>query len=102
MSIPSSDIGAVSNHCYKTLLISGKKLVSAHLPHLQLVLTELRSHIGVPFLNLIANLQERAGGVYIRIGGNTQEFAVMVEPDSEYLRPDHTFGKTDSGTQQTV
>ncbi|KAF9051565.1 glycoside hydrolase family 79 protein [Panaeolus papilionaceus] len=66
------------------------------------VLGKNSSHIGVPFLNLIANLQERAGGVYIRIGGNTQEFAVMVEPDSEYLRPDHTFGKTDSGTQQTT
>jgi hypothetical protein len=38
-----------------------------------------RSQIQVPFLNLIANLQERAGHVLIRLGGNTQEYAVMVD-----------------------
>lgn len=38
-----------------------------------------RSHIQVPFLNLIANLEERAGHVLIRLGGNTQEYAVMVD-----------------------
>jgi len=35
--------------------------------------------IQVPFLNLIANLQERAGQVMIRIGGNTQDSAVFVD-----------------------
>ncbi|PPR01293.1 hypothetical protein CVT24_006368 [Panaeolus cyanescens] len=66
------------------------------------VLGKNSSFIGVPFLNLIANLQERAGGVYIRIGGNTQEFATMVPEDSPFLLPYHTFGKTDSGTTQTT
>ncbi|KAF9051566.1 glycoside hydrolase family 79 protein [Panaeolus papilionaceus] len=66
------------------------------------VLGKNSSNLGVPFLNLLANLQERAGGVNVRIGGNTQEFAVMVEPDSELLLPYHTFGKTLSGSTQTT
>ncbi|KAF7344500.1 hypothetical protein MSAN_01931900 [Mycena sanguinolenta] len=37
------------------------------------------SYIQVPFLNLMANIQERAGAVYMRIGGNTQEFAFYVD-----------------------
>jgi len=32
----------------------------------------------VPFLNLLANLAKRAGTVRIRVGGNTQETAVLV------------------------
>ncbi|KAF5347313.1 hypothetical protein D9756_009931 [Leucocoprinus leucothites] len=43
------------------------------------VLGKNSSFIQVPFLNLMANLQERAGHVLIRIGGNTQEYAVMVD-----------------------
>lgn len=38
-----------------------------------------RSLIQVPFLNLMTNLQERAGQVMIRIGGNTQDSAVFVD-----------------------
>lgn len=34
--------------------------------------------MSVPFLNLLANLQERAGRVTIRIGGNSQETAILV------------------------
>lgn len=34
--------------------------------------------VQVPFLNLVANLQERAGFIYVRLGGNTQEDAAMV------------------------
>lgn len=34
--------------------------------------------MAVPFLNLMANLQERGGRVTIRVGGNSQETAVMV------------------------
>lgn len=34
--------------------------------------------LAVPFLNLLANLQERAGRVLIRVGGNSQETAVLV------------------------
>jgi len=46
----------------------------------------------------MANLKERAGGVPIRLGGNTQEFAVMVD----HLPNGRTFGKEDSGTIATV
>lgn len=48
----------------------------------------------------MANLQERAGGVVIRIGGNTQEFATQVLDGSFDFG--HTFSKTDSGSNQTV
>ncbi|KAF5371017.1 hypothetical protein D9615_010017 [Tricholomella constricta] len=43
------------------------------------------SHLKVPFLNLMGLLQQRSGGVHIRIGGNTQDFAVFVDelPDGE-------------------
>ncbi|KAG5637249.1 hypothetical protein H0H81_005247 [Sphagnurus paluster] len=37
------------------------------------------SHLQVPFLNLMGLLQQRSGGVNIRIGGNTQDFAVYVD-----------------------
>jgi adenosine/AMP kinase len=60
------------------------------------------SFIQVPFLNLMANLQERAGGVLVRLGGNTQEFATMVEEGDHRIEPGHTFGKTLSGSTQTV
>ncbi|KAF8073315.1 glycoside hydrolase family 79 protein [Lyophyllum atratum] len=47
------------------------------------VLTQLMgknaSHIQVPFLNLMAQIQQRAGGVHIRMGGNTQDFAYWVD-----------------------
>ena len=33
----------------------------------------------MPFLNLLSNLARRAGGVRIRVGGNTQETAVLVD-----------------------
>jgi len=38
----------------------------------------LRSTLAVPFLNLLANLEARAGRVVVRIGGNSQETAVLV------------------------
>jgi len=37
-----------------------------------------RTFVQVPFLNLVANLQERAGYIFVRLGGNTQEDAAMV------------------------
>ncbi|KAJ7037927.1 glycoside hydrolase family 79 protein [Mycena alexandri] len=37
------------------------------------------SFLQVPLLNLLANIQERAGAVHIRVGGNTQEFAFYVD-----------------------
>lgn len=62
------------------------------------VLGKNSSFISVPFLNLMANLQERSGGVVIRLGGNTQEFATMVP----YLANGSTFSKADSGSTQTT
>ncbi|KAF7356005.1 Glyco-hydro-79C domain-containing protein [Mycena venus] len=58
--------------------------------------------IQVPFLNLMANIQQRAGSVMIRVGGNTQESAKLVEdgviPDGRVLMKNLT-GVT--GTTQT-
>ncbi|KAJ7126148.1 glycoside hydrolase family 79 protein [Mycena epipterygia] len=43
------------------------------------VITQLcSSYVQVPLLNLMANIQERAGAMHVRIGGNTQEFAYYV------------------------
>jgi len=38
----------------------------------------LRSTLAVPFLNLLSNLQARAERVVVRVGGNSQETAVLV------------------------
>ena len=46
----------------------------------------------------MSNLQERCGGVSIRLGGNTQEFAAMVDS----LPNGDTFAKVDSGANTTV
>ncbi|CDO76007.1 Glycoside Hydrolase Family 79 protein [Trametes cinnabarina] len=45
----------------------------------------------VPFLNLMNIVAERAGAVHIRVGGNTQETAYMVDslPNGEFLEKDH-------------
>ncbi|KAF9458509.1 glycoside hydrolase family 79 protein [Collybia nuda] len=50
------------------------------------------SHIQVPFLNLMANLQQRAGHINIRLGGNTQDFAHMVDhiDNGHSLDKDHS------------
>ncbi|KAG6824999.1 hypothetical protein H0H92_005126, partial [Tricholoma furcatifolium] len=46
----------------------------------------------VPFLNLMANLAERTGRVNIRVGGNTQDTAVLVDstPDGKMLEKNIT------------
>ncbi|KAF9234870.1 glycoside hydrolase family 79 protein [Melanogaster broomeanus] len=56
------------------------------------VSTQVSSHhsssfLQVPFLNLMANLRERAGCVDIRVGGNTQDYATLVSstPDGAAL-----------------
>ena len=46
----------------------------------------------------MSNLEERSGGVVIRLGGNTQEFAIMVPS----LPNGSTFSKAASGSTQTV
>ncbi|KAJ7592650.1 glycoside hydrolase family 79 protein [Mycena floridula] len=50
------------------------------------------SLIQVPFLNLMANVIQRAGRVHVRVGGNTQETAVLVDslPDGKVLEKDIT------------
>ncbi|KAH9911520.1 uncharacterized protein BXZ73DRAFT_107940 [Epithele typhae] len=37
------------------------------------------SVLQVPFLNLLASVANRAGGIRIRVGGNTQEYATLVD-----------------------
>ncbi|KAF9555149.1 hypothetical protein CPC08DRAFT_145293 [Agrocybe pediades] len=48
------------------------------------------SVLQVPFLNLMANIQQRAGRIMIRVGGNTQETAVLVDSiaDGKILEKD--------------
>ncbi|EJF60218.1 hypothetical protein DICSQDRAFT_137837 [Dichomitus squalens LYAD-421 SS1] len=50
------------------------------------------SFIQVPFLNLLATVADRAGRVRIRVGGNTQETATLVDslPDNEMIAKDKT------------
>ena len=50
----------------------------------------IRSQLHVPFLNLMNIVAERAGAVHIRVGGNTQETAFMVDslPDGKILAKD--------------
>ncbi|KJA24861.1 glycoside hydrolase family 79 protein [Hypholoma sublateritium FD-334 SS-4] len=47
------------------------------------VLGKNSSLLQVPFLNLMANIQQRSGGVVVRVGGNTQETASLVESTSD-------------------
>jgi hypothetical protein len=46
----------------------------------------------VPFLNLVQNVVSRAGGMQIRVGGNTQENAKLVDslPNGTILAKDYT------------
>lgn len=46
------------------------------------------SVLQVPFLNLMANIRDRAGAIHIRVGGNTQETATLVDslPNNELLQ----------------
>ncbi|KAJ7923602.1 glycoside hydrolase family 79 protein [Mycena leptocephala] len=66
------------------------------------VLGKNSTFLQVPFLNLMANLQQRAGSVMVRVGGNTQESAKLVPdgtiPDGRVLIKNLT-GVT--GTTQT-
>ncbi|KAJ7834157.1 glycoside hydrolase family 79 protein [Mycena leptocephala] len=66
------------------------------------VLGKNSTFLQVPFLNLMANLQQRAGSIMVRVGGNTQESAKLVPdgtiPDGRVLIKNLT-GVT--GTTQT-
>ena len=46
----------------------------------------------------MSNLEQRSGGVVIRLGGNTQEYATMVDS----LPKGNTFSKAAFETNQTV
>ena len=50
----------------------------------------LRSFVQVPFLNLLATVADRGGSVRIRVGGNTQETATLVDslPDGAMIGKD--------------
>ncbi|KXN92551.1 hypothetical protein AN958_05406 [Leucoagaricus sp. SymC.cos] len=56
------------------------------------VLGKNSTFVQVPFLNLMANLVQRSGGVQVRVGGNTQETATMVDstPDGRILEKNLT------------
>jgi hypothetical protein len=60
------------------------------------------SLIAPTFLNLISNIAARGGGVPIRIGGNTQELAVMLDNVPGAEGTGRVFGKEDSGSKATV
>ncbi|KAI0659525.1 glycoside hydrolase superfamily [Cubamyces menziesii] len=61
------------------------------------------SFIQVPFLNLLAAVAERAGSVRIRVGGNTQETATLVDslPDNAIIEKDKTVDTAVTNTAQT-
>ena len=50
-------------------------------------LRRCRTRLNVPFLNLMALMVEKAGAVHVRVGGNTQETAFIVDnfPDNKIL-----------------
>jgi len=72
------------------LSASGDELVGLFVSCARKMLTGTRSVLQVPFLNLMANIQQRVGKVNVRVGGNTQETAVLVSqtPDGKILEKD--------------
>ncbi|KAI0633082.1 glycoside hydrolase superfamily [Trametes polyzona] len=56
----------------------------------QQVIGKNASFIQVPFLNLLATIADRAGSVVVRVGGNTQETATLVDslPDNAMIAKD--------------
>ncbi|KAI0052506.1 glycoside hydrolase family 79 protein [Auriscalpium vulgare] len=66
------------------------------------VLGKNSSLINVPFLNLMANVKERAGWVQVRVGGNTQENAELVAagtlPNNSILAKDYSSTFTATGS----
>ncbi|KAF8900143.1 glycoside hydrolase family 79 protein [Gymnopilus junonius] len=62
------------------------------------------SVLQVPFLNLMANLQQRAGGVVVRVGGNTQETAALVSntPNGKMIEKDYGAASNPTDTPPLV
>ncbi|KAI0651079.1 hypothetical protein C8Q79DRAFT_8635 [Trametes meyenii] len=56
----------------------------------QQVIGKNASFVQVPFLNLLATIADRAGSVAVRVGGNTQETATLVDslPDNAMIAKD--------------
>ncbi|KAI0830342.1 hypothetical protein BC628DRAFT_1416627 [Trametes gibbosa] len=56
----------------------------------QQVIGKNSSFIQIPFLNLLATIADRAGSVVVRVGGNTQETATLVDslPNNEMIAKD--------------
>ncbi|KAJ3829651.1 glycoside hydrolase family 79 protein [Lentinula raphanica] len=54
------------------------------------VLGKNSTYLQVPFLNLMANVVQRGGAVNVRVGGNTQDLAVLVDslPDGKIIAKD--------------
>ncbi|KAJ3782529.1 glycoside hydrolase family 79 protein [Lentinula aff. detonsa] len=54
------------------------------------VLGRNSTYLQVPFLNLMANVVQRGGAVNVRVGGNTQDLAVLVDslPDGKIIQKD--------------
>ncbi|KAI8996272.1 glycoside hydrolase superfamily [Trametes punicea] len=59
------------------------------------------SFIQVPFLNLLASVAERAGSVRIRVGGNSQETATLVDslPNNTMIQKDNVNGASATAGQ---
>ncbi|KAI9451263.1 hypothetical protein BJY52DRAFT_123356 [Lactarius psammicola] len=64
------------------------------------VLGKNSTFLQVPFLNLMGNIKQRAGWVQVRIGGNTQESAELVQslPNGTILAKDLTNSFNPTGT----
>jgi hypothetical protein len=56
------------------------------------------THIQVPFLNLMANIQQRAGSVRVRVGGNSQVRCLVLLPSPLC----HSPYKANAGTQESA
>jgi hypothetical protein len=56
------------------------------------VLGHNSSLLAVPFMNLLSNVAQRGGAVHVRVGGNTQEKAVVVPSlaDGKILEKDYS------------
>ncbi|KAI0772364.1 hypothetical protein BD413DRAFT_612530 [Trametes elegans] len=69
----------------------------------QQVIGRNASFIQVPFLNLLANVAERAGRVRVRVGGNTQETATLVDSlrDNAIIEKDKSVDGASARTGQT-
>ncbi|EGO20268.1 glycoside hydrolase family 79 protein [Serpula lacrymans var. lacrymans S7.9] len=72
------------------------------------VVTQIRyihsSFLQVPFLNLMANIRERAGSINIRVGGNTQDSATLVSSiaDGADLEKDYSGSTNPTATPPTI